>query len=167
MRIFILGHGQHGKDEVAKILCRKQPRLSFKSSSEVAAETVVRPYLAERGIVYTTLHECYEDRSNHRKHWYDAITAFNQPDRTKLPMMIFAESDIYVGLRNREEFLAMKNFVDLTIWVDAGRRVAPEDESSNTVFRSDADVIIDNSTTIPDLEARVLKFWATTNFRFH
>ncbi len=154
MKLFILGHGRHGKDTVADMLLNRYG-LKFKSSSMFCAELVVRPALARDGIVYASLEACYEDRANRRARWFDAIDDYNTPDASRLSRAIFGEYDMYVGLRSRREFLVARKFADLTVWVDAFERVLPEGAESCTVLRSDADIIIDNSTTEEDLRTRV------------
>ena len=153
MKLFILGHARHGKDTVAEFL-RDKFDLTFQSSSLFAAELVVRPYLAERGIVYPNLPACYADRVNHRAAWFDAIVEYNKP-LDRLSRAIFDEFDMYVGIRNRNEFLHARELADLSVWVDAFDRVGPESTSSMTILRSDADIIIDNSTSLNDLYDRV------------
>ncbi len=164
MKVLILGHGRHGKDTVGEIL-RDDYGLAFESSSHAASESVVRPYLAERGIHYTSAEECYEDRLNHRAAWYDAITDYNTPDKARLCRDILKTSDMYVGMRNRDELMASQKLFDLIIWVDAFGREDPESADSCTVLRSDADIIIDNSTTEKDLRMRVGSLFAVLGFQ--
>lgn len=150
MKLFVLGHARHGKDTVAEYI-EQAFGLTFRSSSHIAAETVVMPYLAERGITYPDVETAYADRVNHRAHWFDAIAAYNAECPTRLAQEIFRQYDIYVGIRNRAEFIHAKELADLSIWVDAFDRCPPESTASNTILRTDADVIIDNSGSLDDL----------------
>ena len=86
--------------------------------------------------------------------WNNAIKAFNTPDLSRLSRGIFDKYDMYVGIRDREEFLAAKHLADLSIWVDASERVTQEDPTIK-IFRTDADVIIDNNTSEEDLRVRL------------
>ncbi len=160
MKVLVLGHGRHGKDTVGEIL-QEEYGFTFQSSSQAAAEIVVRPYLSALGIHYDSAEECYADRVNHRDHWYDAITEYNIQDRSRLCRRILKTSDMYVGMRNREELLVSRELFDIVLWVDAFDRCPPENVDSCTVLRSDADVIIDNSTTQIDLRRRVRALFET------
>lgn len=153
MKLFIIGHARHGKDTAAEYL-RDKYGLSFQSSSHFAAEHVVRPWLAEKGIHYSTLEACYADRVNWRTEWYNAICDYNKDDLTRLSKAIFSKYDMYVGIRDRAEFLASKKFATLSVWVDAFDRL-PSNDPTCKILRSDADVVIDNSTTLEDLHSRL------------
>lgn len=157
MRLIITGHARHGKDTVCEMLCKKL-ELVFTSSSHFVGEKVVRPWLAERGIRYESFYEMYADRVNHRADWFDAISAYNEPDAARLGRELFESgNDIYCGLRNRRELIAMREqgIVDFVIWVDGSKRLPPEDASSMTINLDDCDAIIDNNGTLLELEAAV------------
>ena len=155
MKAIIVGHGRHGKDTVAEILA-KEFGLTFQSSSWLAAEKVCRPWMAKLGIEYPTLEACYEDRHNHREEWYKAIVAYNSPDKASLCREIFQHSQLYVGMRDREEFIASQRLADLTIWIDATQRLDYVDPTCK-VLKEDADIIIDNNGTRPQLMRRVVR----------
>lgn len=161
-RILVMGYARHGKDTFCELLADHYG-LKFTSSSWFCAERVVMPKVDDlwdrfQGASvtkvdeppmgrYLTVQECFEDRHHHRKFWFDAITDFNTPDLTRLGRAIFAENDVYCGVRNVEEFQAMKDagVFDVSVWVDAGDRLPPEDESSCTVYRELADYVVDNN----------------------
>lgn len=156
LKLFILGSGRHGKDTVAEII-RDDFGLTFQSSSLFVAEKVCRPYMAEVvGITYDTLEECYEDRHNHRTHWYNAIKAYNAGDLSRLSRELFFGDedeeglDMYVGIRDRDEFLASRDIADLSIWVDASERVKYADPTIK-IKKEDADVVILNNEVDPDV----------------
>ncbi len=157
MKFFILGHGRHGKDTVAEIL-RDHYGILFESSSMLCAEHVVRPWLKEKGLVYESLEKCYADRANHRIEWYNAIKDFNTPDLSRVSRTIFSDYDMYVGIRDRDEFLTSAHLADLSIWVDAFERI-PQTDPTCKVLRTDADIIIDNNTSMEDLEKRVRRLF--------
>lgn len=160
-RILVLGHGRHGKDTVCEMLANEYD-LKFTSSSAFCAERVIMPKLSnlwvsgELGMPgpYHSAQECYEDRHNHRAFWYEAIRDFNRPDATALGRAIWAENDVYCGLRSKAEFHALRNVgaFDVAIWVDASDRVPPEDASSCTVEPWMADYVLDNNGSLEDLE---------------
>lgn len=151
MKLLIVGNGRHGKDTVAEYLCKKY-NLEFQSSSMHCAEHVVFPALS--GMYgYKTIQECFEDRSNHRREWYELISEYCKDDLARIGREIFSVSDIYCGLRNKREFHAIKNngLFDYAIWVDRSDYLPPEDKSSNTIEPWMADFVIDNNGTLEQL----------------
>lgn len=157
MRLLVTGHARHGKDTVCGII-RNAFGLTFTSSSYFVAEKAVRPYLAERGLFYATLEECYADRINHRAKWHDAIHAYNTPDLARMGRELFAQYDMYCGLRNRKEFLAIRaeKLFDVSVWVDRIRHHPPEPHDSMQIRQDDCDLIIDNNTTLTGLKIRTI-----------
>ena len=151
MKLFVCGHGRNGKDQAAEFI-NKRLGLTFKSSSRFAAETVVMPYLADLGIKYESIEDCYEDRFNHRELWKEAITRYNESDLTRLSRRIFEKYDMYVGIRCHREFLKAKHLSDLSIWIDATSRV---EESHKTPDM--CDVRIDNNGTLEDFESKIAR----------
>lgn len=157
MKLFVIGHGRHGKDTVAEFV-REKYGLTFESSSMFCAEHVVTPWLEKMGITYDSLDECYEDRVNHRMDWYEAIRAYNKDDESKLSTAIFASYDMYVGIRSRIEFLAARHLSDLSIWVEASERW-PDIDPTCKILREDCDIIIDNNGTIEELYLRLTRLF--------
>lgn len=155
-KILILGWARHGKDTVAEIL-RDRHGYKFASSSMFAAESIVRPGLAARGITYDSLEECYEDRVNHRAAWFDLIKEWNATDPAALAKGILAVGDIYVGMRSSYEFAEARKLFDQLWWVDASERgLPPEPRDSNDIdFEPEAMRYIDNNGSLIDLHYRV------------
>jgi hypothetical protein len=106
---------------------------------------------------YATLEECYVDRVNHRAEWFDEIAEFNRDDKTRLAREILKSNDVYVGMRRRAEVDACieQKLFDAILWVDAGKRLPPESESSMELDFSVADLLIDNNGTESDLAETV------------
>lgn len=154
-KIFVIGHGRHGKDTVGEII-QEICGLTFESSSMFCAEHVVAPWLEKLGITYDSLDECYEDRVNHRMEWYNAIRDFNKNDESKLAAAIFDKYDMYVGIRSRIEFLAARNLSDLSIWVEAATRV-PQVDPTCKILATDCDIIIDNNGTEEELREKMVR----------
>lgn len=156
MKLMILGHKRHGKDSVSELFCKKYG-MTFESSSRFVAEKAVRPAMAAKGIIYPDFDTMYADRVNHRDTWFEAIKAYNHPDPTRLGRELYAIHDIYCGIRNDVELLALQaaGVIDFTIWVDAHKRLPPEDASSCTVTPDMADYILDNNGPEADLPAQV------------
>lgn len=157
MKFMICGYGRHGKDTVCEIL-RDIFNFTFISSSEACCEEVLFPGLKDL-YGYKTPQECYDDRHNHRVEWFELIKSYNEEggDLSKLAKIIYKNNDIYCGIRRIEEFLDIKNknLFDISIWVDASKRLLPEDVSSITVMKEDCDYILDNNGSLDDLNKEV------------
>lgn len=159
MKFIIFGYKRHGKDTACEIL-GKVFGLDYAASSEFACEKFLFKQL-QSSHGYTNMKECFEDRHNHRALWFDAIRDYNTPDLARLGKEIFAENDIYCGIRNKEEFDSLKSagYFDLAIWVDASDRLPPEDASSMTLSAADADIVISNNGTLEEFEARLVRLF--------
>lgn len=146
-KIIVLGHARHGKDTACEYLKHKY-KYNFVSSSMYCAEFLIYPKMPQ----YATVDDCFNDRQNNRKFWYDTISSYNK-DKAKLGREILSKYDIYCGLRNADELRAIKSegIVDLVIWIDASKRQEKEDSSSCTVQPELADIIIDNNGSLSDL----------------
>lgn len=151
-KLLILGDARHGKDTVGDWFIRKG--YTFVSSSFFVCEKAVMPAFEAAGRSYNSVESCYADRDGRRQFWFDAIAAYNRPDRSRLGRELFALYDMYVGLRNHHELNALKlhKAYDLSVFVDASERCPPEPSSSMTIKPWMADVIIDNNGTLEDLD---------------
>ena len=155
-KLLIIGHARHGKDTVCEIIT-KHWLFKFKSSSEFCAEQVVFNALRHK-YNYATPAECYEDRHNHRAEWFNAIKEYCAVDNARLGRELFAEYDIYCGLRNAAEFHAMRNtgIFDYAIWVDRSNVQPLEDASSMNLQPWMADFVIDNNGTAENLTSNTI-----------
>jgi hypothetical protein len=151
-KLLIIGHGRHGKDTVCEIL-RDNYGFSFENSSRFCSRLFIYDRLKDL-YNYSNEDECHDDRHNHRADWYDAICAYNGIDLARLGREIFAQHDIYCGLRNKREFHAMRNtgVFEYAIWVDRSDYLPSEDSSSMTLEPWMADFVIDNNGTIEQLK---------------
>jgi hypothetical protein len=168
LKLMILGHARHGKDTVAEIL-RDSLKLKFASSSFAAAERVMVPFLASKGITYASLDECYADRVNHRQDWYEQIKSFNTPDCARLAREIYADNDIYVGMRSEDELNAVRKegLYDYSIWVDRSKHAAPEPPTSCSVTKEMANYVIDNNGTLEQLKINTLSlYWDLVSLEY-
>lgn len=157
MKLMICGYARHGKDSAAEYLAQTFG-LSHDSSSHIAMRHFLRDELFTRyGLLYHSEEDCYADRVNHRAKWFDVIAAYNREDPAKLSRLIFSQADVYVGIRNREEFYAAKKdeLFDLSLWVHAPRRHPPEPLSSNTLCEDDCDLVIMNNGTKQEFENKL------------
>lgn len=150
-KILVLGHARHGKDTVAEIL-RDVHGYNFISSSRFAVDAFIFG-ITHISLDYKTREECYEDRVNHRNLWYELIRMYNFKDKARLARNILARNDMYVGMRDVEEYNASKDLFDYILWVDAsGRGVAQEPRSSfNIDYDDNVMRYVDNNGTEEDL----------------
>lgn len=156
LKLLIIGKGRMGKDTVAEIL-RDDLGFTFKSSSYAAYEIFIYKIFKEK-YAFSTLQEAYEARHDYREELFQLIQEYNTPDKTKLAKSILEMSDMYVGMRCKQEVEACitKGIFDLIIWVDASERVDyVESEDSITVTKAHADIIIDNNGTEEELRKKV------------
>ena len=155
-KILVMGYARHGKDTVAEMMSQSYD-LKFTSSSWFCAEKIILPKLHH---FYNTVEECFEDRSNKRAEWFNIIDAYNRPDPSALGRAIFAEHDIYCGIRSKREFHALRNsgVFDVSVWVDRSNHLPPEGKDSCTVEPWMAEFVIDNNGTLEDLEFNVQQF---------
>lgn len=154
MKTLIIGHARHGKDTVAEII-REEHGLTFESSSQAAARIFLYDVLKEK-YGYQSAEECFEDRVNHRAEWYDLICEYNREDKTRLAREILKTSDMYVGMRDREEIetcIDRKVFERIIAVYD--HRKPKENRSSFNMSLDVADDIILNSGTLEDLREKV------------
>lgn len=162
MHLYIVGQGRHGKDTLAELLQEFIPEISFTSSSLFLSEKVVFPLMKDQ---YANALECFEDRhtGDNRAFWYNAICDYTKDDPTRASDELFAEHDIYIGIRNIKELNAMRDKYDdvVVIWVDAEQRIgSTEDSSSNTIRKEDADIVVYNNESLEDFR-RKAKILAT------
>jgi len=155
LKLMLIGYARHGKDTVADILVSTFG-LRKEDSSRFAGKQVMLPYFASIGIHYPDFEACYADRAYHRPEWFEQIKAYNTPDEARLAREIYEVSDIYVGIRRKEEFEAIKRegLFDYSIWVDRSKLLSPEPTASNTMTKEMADYIIDNNGTLEQLVIR-------------
>lgn len=154
MKLLIIGHGRHGKDELAEFFV-KNHGMKAESSSMAAARIFLYDVLKDK-YGYKTFEECYEDRHNHRSEWFDLITEYNKDDKCRLAREIMKDSDIYVGMRSSEEIKACKEakIFDKVLWIDRpGYPLEQEDSFNITINDADASVLNDGS--LEDLGKKV------------
>lgn len=155
IKLMVIGYARHGKDTVCDLL-----PLKYESSSVMAAKIFIFELLKGK-YGYATFEECFNDRVNHRAEWHQLIKDYNKDDKTRLAQDIYAENDIYCGIRDKEEFFQAKGekLFDLSIWVDASDRLPPEPSSSISLKKHHADIVIDNNGTLDSLKDKVERLW--------
>lgn len=156
-KLLIIGAARWGKDSLAEIL-NEEFGYTFESSSQSAANIFLYDLLKDK-YGYTTTEECFEDRVNHRQEWYEAICEYNKEDKARLAKGILERSDMYVGMRDRDEIeeCMKQGLFDLIIWVDASDRLPMEDASSFNIDKSCADIIVENNGSYELFKEKVLR----------
>ncbi len=162
--VIIFGHKQHGKDTACEYLEAKYG-VSFASSSLFACQLFLFEQMRKEGHSYETIEECFADRVNHRKYWYEAIRDYNTPDKTRLGTKLFSKNDVYCGIRDLEEFQALKaaGMVRLAIFIDASGRLEKEDPESMKMDIEDADIVITNNGTLEEFYTKLDRLMAVLN----
>ena len=129
---------------------------TFQSSSKFCSELFIFNDLKDQ-YGYTNEEECYADRHNHRTEWYNMIHDYCSDDLARLGRNLFAEHDIYCGLRNKREFFAMQNeeIFDCAIWVDRSDHLPSEDPSSMSIEQWMCNYTIDNNGDLQRLKKNV------------
>jgi hypothetical protein len=153
MSILVLGHGEHGKDEVGLMLNRRG--YTTKSSSSFCLEKVIWPAI---GGAYSSPEECYGDRRNRRDEWFKLILDYNTPDKARLTKALLADYDTYIGMRSLNEFLESSYLFKKILWVDRSQH-KPHDTSMEITFDPDTMEFIDNNGTLNNTEERIAQLF--------
>ena len=153
-KLLVVGHGRHGKDTVCEVL--EDYGYTFQSSSKFCSELFIFNDLKDK-YKYKDEEDCFEDRHNHRTEWYDMIHNYCKDDLARLGRNLFAEHDIYCGLRNKREFFAMQNeqIFDYAIWVDRTDHLPLESKTSMSIEQWMCDYTIDNNGDLARLKLNV------------
>lgn len=153
MNILLIGHAQHGKDTLAKLLA---DHYTSAGSKNFHNPNIVYPVLKDV-YGYQSPLECFQDRHNHRAEWYKLISEYNSVIAHRTVKEVFESFDIYNGLRSRREYNGAKaaGLIDYTIWVDASKRKPLESRTSMELVSSEADYIVDNNGSLDDLILQV------------
>jgi len=156
MKLLIIGHGRHGKDTIAAMITN-HIGLTKTNSSQYACDTFIYEELKGK-YGYKNSEECFKDRYNHRKEWYNLIADYCKEDPSRLAKSILEKVDMYIGMRAKdqiEDALSLKLF-DYIVGVYDPRKPLEGDSFGFNLFDY-ADFVIPNSGTLEDLEKRVLK----------
>lgn len=163
MKILVIGHSRNGKDHAAEYL-RDNFGITYKGSSELCSEIFIFDELKNK-YDYKNPDECFQDRVNHRKEWYDLICDYNSNDPTKLAEQIFDKCHLYCGMRSKDEVDACKDkWSDLlVIYIDRSEVLPPESVESCTITRNQADVVISNNGNIIEFEDKLRRLFNNLN----
>jgi hypothetical protein len=156
-KLLVISSARWGKDSFGEIL-RDNFGVTFTSSSQAAADIFIYDRLKDK-YGYSTPEECFIDRMNRRAEWHQLICEYNIDDKAKLAKEILKQSDMYIGMRDKEEIkeCIKQGLFDLIVWVDASKRLPEEDSSSFNIDINCADIIINNNGTYDEFKERVLR----------
>ena len=161
MKLLVIGHAQHGKDTAAEMLY-DMFGLTFAGSSQVANELFIFDALKEK-YGYKTPEECFADRINHRAEWYDMICGYNKEDPARLAKEILNRANIYVGMRDLEEYHASRGLFDFVVGIyNPSKDLEPASSFNINIWT--ADFIVPNSSTKQELRSKLFKLFRELMF---
>jgi uncharacterized HAD superfamily protein len=157
--ILILGYKEHGKSTLSDIIC-KYTNLSSEDSSKSAAKIFIYDKLKNK-YGYKSFKECYEDRRNKRKEWYDLIVDYNKYDKCRLAKNIIKENNIYVGMRRTDEVINCNEIglFDYIVGIYDPRKEHESKDSCDIDIFKYSDFTIFNNGDLSDLEKKVKKIF--------
>ena len=119
--------------------------MSFTSSSLFVMHKAVYPTLSVK-YNYETPEQCYEDRDSHREEWKQLIKKYNEGDLSRLAKELFVDNDIYVGMRDREEYEkgVQDGLFDVIVWIDRSQHL-PFESTMEIPFDSTKMYFVDNN----------------------
>ena len=171
-KLLVIGESGHGKDEFCKILA-EQYNFRFESASRLACDLCVFDKLKIK-YKYKSIDECFNDRRNHIKEWVDIIAKYNTPDKAKLAKEVMKLSDIYCGVRKRNEFNAMCDLFDIIIYIDASKRLGLAKKSYVEVAKHDANFTVYNNGSLKEFVqstkrayARIMQIYEAKNVQIN
>lgn len=130
--ILILGHKEHGKTTLAKVL-QEEFDFTYLESSFFMRHNV-RAYMSKQGIKdYPNAEACFNDRGNHREIWFKVIAEFNREHgNSQLGKELFEKANVYCGMRSNVEFRQcfQDRLFNIIFWIDAGDRKELEPRTS-------------------------------------
>jgi hypothetical protein len=149
--ILIIGAGEHGKNSVCDYI--KEKTGWSEGCSSYVSKVLIFEEMTKRGFHYPDSQTCWEDRRNHRALWKQLIREYNTPQLDRLIVQIFKDKEMYVGLRDKDEFLTgcVNGRFDIIVFVDAEERLGIADPDDCSIPKGVSDIIIDNNGTKEEL----------------
>lgn len=142
MKLLIIGHARHGKDSLCELLSEKG--FKYTPTSDIYMDKIIWPAWSDQ---YENKEEAVVDKVNRRGEMFALISEYCKEDNARFAKDVLEVSDIYCGLRARDEFEASKHLFDLIIWVDATERLPLESPESFELTAEDANYYFDNNFT--------------------
>lgn len=155
MAIIVMGPEGHGKKTACEHLQRYYG-FTHASAMEFACNTFLFDrYRRRHG--YASPQECLADAGKYRTQWREDIEAYNEESSTRLGKALLAQFDIYRGVTNADEFLALQEegLVYLSIWIEATSRAGASKDRHLELTPDHADLVIFNNGSNLDLMAKL------------
>lgn len=148
IHFYIVGHKQHGKDDVAAELAEILED-EYIGSSMIFIEEFAFDSLSF--MDYAAPLELYNDRERLRPILYQLIRAYNLDDKARLSKLVFSKCPIYCGIRDLEEFMSGSRLPNtVSLWVDGSERKPLEGKDSFNIQAEHCRYHLDNNTEIKD-----------------
>lgn len=125
-KYLILGHAGHGKDTFASTHA-KENELTYSSTSYLIGKEAVYPHMIG---YYSSYSDCFKDRANKRKVWFDLINSYNKQNPGKLVEYVLEHSNYYVGMRDIGEVEKCAHLFTKIFYIDSYPRVQWESKES-------------------------------------
>lgn len=116
MNILVLGHKQHGKTTVARMLQRYD--LTFIDTSDLLIDLAIKLNLKDykpEGYV-TSRDQVYRDKERYRDWLAYSLAVYNT--QNNFCEHVLSKCNIYCGMRSAEEYEANKHRFDRIVWVE-------------------------------------------------
>ena len=154
-KVLVIGHAQHGKDTVKNYL-GERCGLEVKSVSLLAVHLFIYEALAPK-YQYLTYEQCFNDRDGKRQEWADEFEKYCGDDKARFVRGALTYTDVYAGIRDRDQFEAARPLFDMVLWVDAHKRKPLE--PTLELVESDSDWILDNNHSAEYLYSQIEQAW--------
>lgn len=157
-RIAICGPGRAGKDTAAKFFAEVTSLRYINSTSYAAVEYVRQRFAEEKGILFDSDLDCYNERFKSRVYWAQKIDEMNSVDPTTLYKKCLEYQDILTGIRKKREIKACRTdgVVDLVIWLERPG-ISVSSDPTQEFGPEECDVTIFNDTPFL-LKSRIFYF---------
>lgn len=154
--ILVIGSARHGKTTVSQILS-EEFGLLFKDSTEAICEILIFDRLSNK-YGYKTIGECYEDRVNKRKEWFDIINEYSSSDGVRLYREVMSNNNVYCGMRESGHIkeCLKEGVFDFVIGVYNPRLPLENRDSFNASILDQSDYIIINKGCMSELREKVV-----------
>ena len=116
MNVLVLGHKQHGKTTVARML--RHYGLSFVDTSDLLIDLAIKLNIEEhKPEKYITRREqVYHNKERYRDWLVHSLAVYNE--QNNFCEHVLSKCNVYCGMRSAEEYEANKHLFDRIVWVE-------------------------------------------------
>lgn len=162
LKIIVVGHAEHGKDEVASILELELGLMNISATHILVHNIVPQSFLNDIGL---SREELELNKGQYRKQLFNFVRQYNKSKNRESSFIeyVLSASDIYTGVRAKEELQGAKDRAKelgwnlVVIWVDASKRKPLENKEIMSIEPDMADIIIDNNSDKNTLYKKVIE----------